>query len=323
MPLSVTDHVSTIAKEIYNGKVVFFLGAGINMSGRPKGELWTTGKHFLPKGDELARALAKSCGPSYELQERRADLARVAQYVKSVRGLGSLYDDLHPIFDQSYPPTHAHEFLAKLPGRLRPRLPQDANLLVVTTNYDDVLECAFSAVGEPFELANYIAEGQDRGRFRHIDQDGSSLVITEPNKYLRLSTAQRSVIMKVHGTVNRGQSNATSDDYVITEDDYLHYITHTNAANLFPVKIIEKIKRSHILFLGYGLRDWNFRVLLRQIWADQRLNYASWAIQIKPDILSEKFWAQHDVQIIDSDLDEFVEQLGRQLETLVDSAAVV
>lgn len=322
MAVSVPDYVSTIAEGIFRGKVVFFLGAGVNMSGRPKGELWTTGKHFLPKADELARELAKSCGPSYEQQERRADLARVAQYAALVRGPAALYEDLHPIFDQSYPATHAHEFLAKLPGRLRPRLKQDANLLVVTTNYDDVLECAFSEADEQFELSSYIAEGAERGRFRHVDPDGSSQVISEPNKYLRLSTAQRSVIMKVHGTVKRGQSDASADDYVITEDDYLHYITHTHAANLFPVKIIEKIKRSHILFLGYGLRDWNFRVLLRQIWADQRLHYASWAIQLKPDTLSERFWRLHGVEIIDSDLDEFIDLLDRQLARLLENAAV-
>ena len=43
-----------------------------------------------------------------------------------------------------------------------------------------------------------------------------------------------------------------------------------------------KLRKSHFLFLGYGLRDWNLRVILHRIAGEQRLNYKSWAIQRHP-----------------------------------------
>ena len=73
MPSTTADDAWTIADVISRGKVVFFLGAGVNMSGRAAGEQWTPDKSFLPKADELARVLVKSCGPAYEQVERRAD----------------------------------------------------------------------------------------------------------------------------------------------------------------------------------------------------------------------------------------------------------
>ena len=46
-----------------------------------------------------------------------------------------------------------------------------------------------------------------------------------------------------------------------------------------------QLRRSHFLFLGYGMRDWNLRVILHRIWGEQRLKYKSWAIQRDPDRL--------------------------------------
>ena len=172
-----------------------------------------------------------------------------------IKGSAALYEDLHPIFDCDYPPTVVHNFLAQLPMRLRACAKPDAHARIVTTNYDDVLEIAFDAAHEPFDLCSYIAEGTQRGRFVHIDHDTVPQIIDKPNEYTRLSTAQRSVITKVHGSVKRRQADADADDYVITEEHYLDYLANSHAANLFPVKIVEKIRRSHILFLGYGLRD--------------------------------------------------------------------
>ena len=65
-----------------------------------------------------------------------------------------------------------------------------------------------------------------------------------------------------------------------------------------------KLRKSHFLFLGYGLRDWNMRVILHRIAGEQRLTYKSWAIQRAPTDLDQKFWDRRDVDILDVDLDE-------------------
>ena len=63
-------------------------------------------------------------------------------------------------------------------------------------------------------------------------------------------------------------------------------------------------------------------MLLRQLWSGQRLHFVSWAIQLKPDTLSEEMWRQHGVKIIDSDLVDFMKLLDERLEARLKPEAV-
>ena len=86
-----------------------------------------------------------------------------------------------------------------------------------------MLERAFRAAGEPFDLASYVAEGDQRGKFLHWMSDGNTALIEKPNEYRDLALDQRSVILKIHGAIDRG--NPERDSYVITEDHYIDYLT--------------------------------------------------------------------------------------------------
>ena len=44
-----------------------------------------------------------------------------------------------------------------------------------------------------------------------------------------------------------------------------------------------RMRNSHFLFLGYGMRDWNLRVILHHIWSQQVRKMGSWAIERDPD----------------------------------------
>jgi SIR2-like domain len=103
------------------------------------------------------------------------------------------------------------------------------------------------------------------------------------------------------------------DSFVITEDHYIDYLTRTNLSNLVPVTLAAKLRRSHFLFLGYGLRDWNLRVILHRISGEQKLSYKSWAIQLCPDDLDERFWMKRDVEILRIDLGTYVRALEQQV----------
>jgi hypothetical protein len=96
------------------------------------------------------------------------DLARVCQFVVEVRGLAPLYGHLRQIFDIKPQTNEAHRFLPRLCARLRSLKYPSPNLLVVTTNYDDLVEDAFAQAGEALEVVSYIADSQqERGRFVH------------------------------------------------------------------------------------------------------------------------------------------------------------
>ena len=111
-------------------------------------------------------------------------------------------------------------------------------------------------------------------------------------------------------------ATADDDSYVITEDHYIDYLARTDLAKLIPTAIVSQFSRSNFLFLGYGLRDWNLRVILNRIWGEQKLAYASWAIQLHPDDLDRRFWMRRGVEILEAGLSEYGGALKERIETL-------
>jgi hypothetical protein len=307
-------HWDQVAGEIRAGRVVPFLGAGANLCGRPQELTWRPGQYdWLPSGVELSNYLARRFTYTGKNED---DLVRVSQYVTLTLGAYPLYNELRRLFNGDYPPTVLHRFLAEVPAILRRHRDRDdgeppPHQLIVSTNYDDVLERAFREAGEPFDLVTYDAEGPDRGKFTHRPHDAPPRKILEPNTYDELTTDERTVILKIHGAVDR--SDETRDSYVITEDHYIDYLARTDVSKLFPVMLVQMLRRSHCLFLGYSLRDWNLRVILNRIWGDEKLRSRSWAIQRNPDPVDQGLWNLRDVQILDVRLEDYIDGLREAL----------
>jgi hypothetical protein len=308
MPLESLDpHYRIVIKAMMEGRVVPLLGAGINLCGRPADVVWERqNPRFLPSGVELARFLAEYF--EYPPGDTVRDLVRVSQYAAVMQGLGPLYDELHEIFDADYEPSAIHGFLASLPEIQRAKGFRPQFQLIVTTNYDDALERTFRAAGEEFDVVSYVADGEHRGKFLHRPPEGEPRLIETPNEYAELALDVRTVILKIHGAVDRVDSE-WGDSYVITEDHYIDYLTRTDISGLLPVTLSAKLRRSHFLFLGYAMRDWNLRVILHRIWGQQKLNYKSWAIQVEPEPVEREFWQKRGVDILDVPLERYVEGL--------------
>ena len=77
-----------------------------------------------------------------------------------------------------------------------------------------------------------------------------------------------------------------------------------------PVALAAKLRRSHFLFLGYTMGDWNLRVILNRLWSDQPLSYRSWAVQPKAQPLEREFWRRRDVNVHDLPLERYIETLA-------------
>jgi hypothetical protein len=311
-------HYQDVADELFEGNVIPFLGAGANLCGRPEDATWSVGQaEYLPNAHELAFYLAERF--RYPVDDQRDldrvadDLARVSQYVAVQRGSRRLYTELHRIFSAVFQPSPLHRFFARLPALLREKGSSHPYQLVVTTNYDDALESAFVEADEEFDLVWYIAEGEGRrGKFMHQAPRADAVVIERPNECIDLTPEQRSVILKIHGDVDRSDiEEPGGDSFVITEDDYIEFLTHsTDPANLIPVGLLDRMKESAFLFLGYSLRDWNLRVILYRLWREQRLGSQSWAIQRHPMSFERKFWSLRRVELLDIDLDEYIQRLA-------------
>jgi DNA-binding SARP family transcriptional activator len=277
------DHFEQVLLALFGGRLVAVLGAEVA---------------------ELATRLAQR----FDYSDNGFSLPRVAQYVAVMKGSGPLYDELHALLDADAMPTPIHRFFASLPPVLRERgLPHQ---LLVTTSYDLALEAAFLEAGEAFDVVSYIAAGPNRGKFCHISPNGTGRLIDLPNTYAtELSLEERTVILKLHGQVDRGPEREW-ESFVVTEDDYIDYLSRSDVAGAVPVALAAKLRRSHFLFLGYTMGDWNLRVILNRLWSDQPLSYRSWAVQPKAQPLEREFWRRRDVDVHDLPLERYIETLA-------------
>jgi DNA-binding SARP family transcriptional activator len=277
------DHFDEVLKALFDGRLVAVLGADIA---------------------DLATRLAER----FEYTDNGYGLPRIAQYVAVMKGSGPLYDELHALLDADATPGPIHRFFASLPPALRERgLPHQ---LLVTTSYDLALEAAFLEAGEEFDVVSYVAAGAGRGRFCHLAPDGTGRMIDVPNTYAtELSLEERTVILKLHGQVDRGPSREW-ESFVITEDDYIDYLARSDVAGAVPVSLAAKLRRSHFLFVGYTMADWNLRVVLNRLWSDQPLTYRSWAVQPTTKPLEREFWRRRDVEVLEVSIERYVETLA-------------
>ncbi len=322
-------HYDIVAQAFIEGGVVPFLGAGAGIADRdPSAASWTPGAG-LPNGRELAEFLAEKTGfrseddeddatkeagataaPAAPAAPERLDLAEVTQWIDAWRGDQILYRHLHELFAGSYRPTSTHRFLARLALALTPEI---RPRLYITTNYDDGMEQALAARGVQYDLVWYqVARREAPGVFVHQAPGAPPVPVVLPDDYTEFDLDERPVVLKIHGAVHRDEPK--EDSFVITEDNYIDYLGRADPWQQLPIDLRAEIRLKSLLFLGYGLRDWNLRVLLSRIWAERDGELAHWAIQHKPSLLEEKLWIRRgNVEVYDAPLRSYVSCLERRI----------
>jgi SIR2-like domain len=308
-----------IWRYLKGGQIIPFLGAGASLSGRPPSAEWDERTAtFLPTGRELARHLAKEVAfPSSEAIDRD-DLAKVTSYYVESDSRTGLVQRLQEVFGRQYEPGQIHYFLADL------QIP----LLIVTTNYDDLIEKAFTRRNKPFHLVVHPTDSKDLAASVLWWKPES----TEPIDYLPaklpLSLSDTTIIYKMHGSVDRHRK--TPDSFVITEEDYVEFLARMTGQSAIPARFMLHFHTRRFLFLGYGLRDWNLRVMLKNLKGtlvdrpsdalDGKLHASvtdegvrSWAIQYEPSRLEELLWRARKVNIYNMKIDSFVAKMREQM----------
>jgi len=285
------DRIGEVARALLSGRLVPVLGPG------PSSE----------NGENLASRLAEAFDCP---EEHRGDLTRVSQYVVMTQGVGPLYDQLHDLFAEDPEPGPLERFLAALPEVARSRGAE--HQLLVTTGYGHALERAFEERGEDADVVSFVAQGPDRGKFVHRSPDGSETVVAVPNAYSELSLAERSVILKIHGGVDP-RPDRGRESFVVSEDDYIGYLAQSELANVLPVTLAAKLRRSHFLFIAYPVVEWSLRVFLHRVFGDEPISYRSWAVLPGAQPIQHEFWRRRGVDLFDIALEDFVADLERRL----------
>lgn len=236
-----------LLRRIRDGKCTPFLGAGANYG-------------VLPLGADIAQEWARKF--RYPLEDDK-NLARVATYLAVQNDamypkellLDNWFRNIKlPDYTNPYEP---HATLASLP------LP-----LYITTNYDPFMTEALKAAGKKphRELCKWNNSIQDRPSV--FDKDSNfKLNPDEP------------VVFHLHG------HNEIAESLVLTEDDYLDFLVSVSKDNqLLPHQIQRSLSSTSLLFVGYSLADWNFRVIFRGVInsVEQSQKRISLTVQVPP-----------------------------------------
>jgi hypothetical protein len=283
-----TDSVwNTLISRINDGKCTPFLGAGA-CSGT------------LPLAKEIAEDLAKEF--NYPLQDRE-DLIKVSQYISITidrnRPKEKLLEKIKnaglPDFRKENEP---HWALADLPFPM-----------YITTNYDDFM---FQALRLRRKFPKRILCQWNN----YIEKHEQSYKLSKSC----VPDLDNPIVFHLHGI------NDIADSLVLTEDDYIDFMVQVTKKqnSIIPHQIQRALTGTSLLFIGYSLSDWNFRVIFRSL--INQLGYISRtniAVQLGKDDENqtkylEKYFKEMKIEIFWGTASEFIEQLSKRWKTYVD-----
>ncbi len=280
------------------GRIIPFLGAGASFGTRnPSKKPWLQGKHriALPSGSELAAWLAKEAS----FPEKNAwDLAKVSQFFDTTIGRADLQEALNEIFAFDQKPSAIHKYMAEAA--------KSAPQLIVTTNYDDLIERAFAEAKQPYDVVVHVVRATEQGMIVWRKHGQAPVELLAKNCDPDFKTTN--VIYKIHGAIDRDVPPKYAH-YVITEDDYVDFLSRM--PKVIPSTILEQLQKRHFLFIGYALQDWNVRVVLNQLTKLRGpLDHKSWAIETLKKPVEKTLWGARNVTVYDeTSIDAFVKRL--------------
>lgn len=284
-----------LVRRIKDGKCTPFLGAGACYG-------------VLPLGSDIAHKWAADYG--YPLEDA-SNLISVSQYLSvqmdpifpKEKVVEMLKASALPDFADA---TEPHNVLASLP------LP-----VYLTTNYDDFMVRA---------LENRRRDPkQSLSRWNQAVKDYVSDNPTPFDKDAQFKpTVANPVVFHLHGY------SPVAESLVLTEDDYMEFLVRmaSNADEIIPAQIKKALTGSTLLFLGYRMADWNFRVLMKSF-AGYLQQYTHFAVMLLPaatDATKEKtqtyltdYYANIDVRVYWGTVRDFMVELKEHWKKLPDS----
>jgi hypothetical protein len=284
-----------IVKSLKQGKCNLFLGAGVHAPPPPppKSPYVYEESKRPPIGSTFSKSLAaESKFTSRFPSEDVGNLQRVSQDFQVEKKRGQLIEKIKVAVYEGKEPSPALCALAKLDFPI-----------IVTTNYDKLLEKALGHAGKlPYPPSVY--KKNEKG-------------VPEPTddlNYDQEATPQRPFIFKIHGDIDK------PDSVVITDEDYIHFILRMRDAGVYnpvPDTIFEKLKKWPTLFIGYSLRDYNLRVLFKTLrWGKGDTGFPDcYSVDLYPDRLIYKIWSEDlkYVSFLAQDVWTFVPELYRRV----------
>lgn len=252
----------------------------------------------LPTGAQLATRWATQ----HRVPEWQAhDLAKVAQAMAMQVDAMFPKDEMIKVIRAAATPDFSsrrdpHGVLARLPFRT-----------YLTTNYDDYLIRALRAEGR--EPKRYLSFWHDNLR--------NDPELPKPPRGLR-TTEKEPLVFHLHGHAAARQS------LVLTEDDYLEFLVSAmTAEDLIPPAVRVALSSTSLLFIGYSITDWSFRVVFKSLLRNLPTSIADRhvAVQLEPGDSGQRdyldnYYGGQKIDVFWGSAADFVAELGERTQDL-------
>lgn len=267
-------------------------------------------------------------------------LTTVAAHYETLSDRQRLWNELFLIFKDKHTPTKTHQLVAEAARehldlankRIKAAasnedvsaLINEAHYLVVTTNYDCLLEEALgpnvpwvalyskrpatsqTVCPVSVRFSDYFSSKKNKLTDRHSNQfaDKFDLDVDEPLV----------VIFKIHGSLHPDQK-LDDDSVVITDFDYEDYLARMGEAghNVVPSSVGLLLHHRSFLFMGYSLSDWNIRTILTTLMRKRAEGQTSPDHAVMQEISksAEAYCRRRKIEILPMTLDAFADAIQK------------
>jgi len=269
-----SDPIATCQDLLDGGKLIPFIGAGLSL------------RFGFPTWNGLVNIIADELGWDPEVFRLSGNYLQLAEYYVGVKGsigpLRSRLDKLFSATDAKIVASKAHEKLVEL------NFP-----IIYTTNYEDVIERAFTLHQPKYKKECKVIS--------NIDD-------------LQELTPNVTQVVKFHGTF------ADDESLVLTETNYFDRLEFESPLD---IKLRADMLGRSLLFIGYSFSDINLRLMLYKLNKLRKhhkvLERLPTAIMTSfgPTPIERELLARWEVQIVELDplepgksIDEFMGELG-------------
>lgn len=260
------------------------------------------------------------------------NLTRVAQYMASSMGADfpryELLDVLKRSFRERLPeevrPSESYETLTELveavewkdlvaddPNEIHKVLASLNLPLYLTINYDNFLTQALAAQGK--RPVREICQWNDM-------LDGLPSSFEDDPSYT--PTEQEPLVYHLFG------NDQEVDSLALAEDDYLDFLVQISAEmERIPSYVWAALTNNTLMFLGFSLRDWGFRVILRGLVAtrQRRRRIRHVGVQLEPSDIDkdgieaaqsflQQYFQEAEINVYSGSMEQFMAELREQWE---------
>jgi hypothetical protein len=233
-------------------------------------------RKLLTADDREVLALLRWIADLTEIGPSVPPLLSVASYYEFTLQRSSLWRTLRQIFENKQTPTRTHWLIARA-AEHHLSLGGWKDYLIITTNYDRLMEIALERTGIPYcvlSVANadqYVDVRFSPSIHEYLQIDESefaSLKDDHARKYAKSFTLELprpiAIIYKIHGCLFPDVPER--DSVILSDEDYIRYLMQMyDASGMIPSQITTLTEVPGFLFLGYSFSDWNVRAIYKAV----------------------------------------------------------